>query len=1097
VLHWAQLFGCVALEVARLEKENGQIIELRDSRLMCYHSHLKAGAGSVPCSATKQTKARNAAGLFRFSAMLECAPSCGRAGIRRPITRTGHTGYPFSFPIRETIMESLHALPLLCATALSLAVGAVQAADENLFLDKVQPPQEQSVGHGRSALWALPDVATQYQPAQPVPAIREALQAQQEGRFLDALIRLEEAARSGQGGEDAQAEIGLLRASFLLQGHQPAQALEILIPLFARSHHAAAAHALAAMAHLQQGAGRQALEAAQQARKAGDGLMPHLALSYVLQGEGHLAEARDTMHGFNDREPQQAVALAREAELALTLDRPAAARELIDRARRLDAAHPYVVAVSGLVHLIDGEAEKARAAFEVALKRDPQDAKALFGLGLAEIKLGHFAEGQKKLQAAHEADPTSALIITYLARAQLQAGQTDDAREHLLDAQEADPRDPVPWLYQAQAELQANQPQQAQQSLREAQARAAHRKVYRGDNLLREDEQQFEANLAEAQRRLGQEKLAFHTLADPVGEKSAATLRNQADLLQGQRFGESARRSLLLQSLFNDRPGNLPAELDIYGDGAGQTGATTPQHGAVSELNAQHVSYGNYDELFGQRTVLAADAISGSRNTSGEQVRFGYGSDTLGVGLALRQFKSDGFAPYQNLDNGIGQAIVQWQPLQSTQVFASYQTFNSKHGEAYQPADPVWQGVYHQYADDSSITRLGLRHSLDENSELRGLLSRQLTRQTDNWQWMSDFVPPALGGTGPPTPGVSFGTNYNHSEAHSIELQYRRNGTGQAWQLGMSAVRSPLFIPSLWGPLPETNIAQKVYVDWQQALGPYWQLQAGLAWGKNDKFYSIPWATVSSDTHLQSWLPRLGLVYSPDDAMHVRLAAWKHLNDASVGDASLAPATVAGVVVQRPGDHYKAVRGLTLGGDKRLGAAWLLEGQAQRRWAGDPVILASLQQRLFEKRIDESRLAMHWQPGLLQVTLAYDDEHLYFDYPNVLPPDSVREQHLRAQQLELQWQASPQWTAKLGWSHNLLAATQASSDIFGNPIRLDVRDSFNTTDASLNWQFRRVGSLDIGVRNAGNRGSRYTEIDPLLPRFSNGRMAYVSAKLAW
>ena len=56
MLRCAQLFACVALEVARLEKENGQIIEFRDSRLMCYHSHLKAGAGSVPCSATNQNK---------------------------------------------------------------------------------------------------------------------------------------------------------------------------------------------------------------------------------------------------------------------------------------------------------------------------------------------------------------------------------------------------------------------------------------------------------------------------------------------------------------------------------------------------------------------------------------------------------------------------------------------------------------------------------------------------------------------------------------------------------------------------------------------------------------------------------------------------------------------------------------------------------------------------------------------------------------------------------------------------------------------------------------------------------------------------------
>ncbi len=44
-------------------------------------------------------------------------------------------------------------------------------------------------------------------------------------------------------------------------------------------------------------------------------------------------------------------------------------------------------------------------------------------------------------------------------------------------------------------------------------------------------------------------------------------------------------------------------------------------------------------------------------------------------------------------------------------------------------------GQYHQIEDNSSLTRLGLRYSLGDNSELRGLVSRQQTDQTDNWEW--------------------------------------------------------------------------------------------------------------------------------------------------------------------------------------------------------------------------------------------------------------------------------------------------------------------------------------------------------------------------
>lgn len=921
--------------------------------------------------------------------------------------------------------------------------------------------------------------------------MQAALQAQQEGRFLDALIQLDEAGKDGrpggQPGTDARAEIDLLRASFLLQGYQSPQALEIFSPLRANARYATAANALATMAYLQQGQLQQALDAAKQARDSNGGALPHLARSYALQGAGHLAEARETMHGFNAGKSPSAIALAREAELALTLGQVRAARTLLTQAQAVDARHPYVVAVSGLTHLIEGDAQQAKAEFATALQRDPKDARALFGLGLAEVKLGDFHSGQTKLQAANEADPGNALILTYLGRLQQQLGQTGAAKESWRGAQQADPKDPTPWLYQAQAELQANRPLDARESLRQAQARTAYRSVYRGEDLLREDEGLLQANLAEIQRRLGMESLAFHTLSDPLGEKPAASLRNQADVLQGQRFGESARRSLLLQSLFNDRPGNLPSLLDIYGDGAGQTGASVPQHGAVSSLSAQRASFNDYDALFNRRAALEADVTTGSRNTAGEQIRLGVGGDTLGLSLAGQQFKTDGFAPFDNLDNRVALGVVQWQPNPSTQAFVSYQTFKSRHGEIHCPADPLNCGVYHQLEDNSGVTRLGLRYSLGDHSELRGLISRQQTNQTDHWQWMSDFLPPPYNSI--PEQDATYGISHNSSAARSVELQYRHSGADYAAQWGVSSVRSPLDVQT-WGSSTLTNVAQQVYVNWQQALNPYWQLQTGLAWGRNDKLWN------HRNTYLRRWLPKLGLIYTPDRATHLRLAAWKHLDDAAVGNASLAPATLAGIVLRRPGDTHRLVRGVALDADKQLAAAWLLEGRAQRRWTDEPYYSGPAGQKTIPRQVDESRLALHWFSGSLNVTLTYDDEQLRND-PRALSPDSVLKQHLRSPQLSLRWLAGAQWTANLTWSHNLLDATQQSSDSDFNPILLDVRQRFDQADASLNWQFNRAGSLDIGVRNAGGNSSQYTEIDPLVPRFSKGRLTYARLKMAW
>ncbi len=964
--------------------------------------------------------------------------------------------------------------------------GAAQAADEDIFLGQPRASLEQTMGQGQTALWTLPLVATQYQPLQPTPAMQQALQAQNENRFLDALILLDDASKSGLAGADTLAEISLLRASFLLQGNQIQQALEVFASLLAQTKYAADAYALTAMAYLQQGQMQQALEAAQHAHDAAGGVLQHLTLSYALQGMGRLAEASVVIHDFNAQTPQ-AITLAREAELALTLDQIPPAKSLVSRAEAMDAAHPYVVAVSGLAHLIDGQSAEAKAAFEKALKRDPKDAKALLGLGLAEIKLGNFQAGQKKLQAADEVEPGNALILTYLGRAQQQAGQTAEAMASWRSAQRADPKDPTPWLYQAQAELQANRLAEARENLRQAQARAAYRSVYRGANLLREDEQLLQANLAEIQRRSGLESLAFHTLSDPVGEINSAALRNQADLLQGRRFGESERRSLLLQSLFGERPGNLPAELDIYGDGAGQTGATAPQHGAVSGLSAQQASYNNYDSLFTQRITLEADAITGNQNTNGEQIRLGVGNGTLGLGIALRQYKTDGNVPFTSLDNQIAQGVVQWQPSKSTQAFVSHQAYNSKHGETLYPADayPCCAGFNAMIEDSSRVTRLGMRHTLTDYSELRGLWSHQQTDQLLNAQDFS--VPPLVW------------ANSGSSYATSAELQYRRSGADHATQWGGQQSNARTTFQSITFGNTQTDntlTEQRLYAARQQTLSPCWQLDAELEWGKMENHDN---SGAGNSTFLKRWLPKLGVVYAPDATTHVRLAAWEGMSFSGVGNATLAPVSLAGILLTRTSDNNSAngklVHAVALAADRQLSSAWLLDGNIQQRRIDLPYISNSAQ-LMFNFQVDESKLALHWQPQRIpmSVSLAYDYEQVKNDpFNQVL--DSVQDQSMRSQQLTMSWFASAQWTVNLKLSHNQVAGMLQIN--YNTPPPLPFQDSFNQVDANLSWQINRSGLLTAGVRNATDKSSRYMDTDRYNPRFSNGRLVYAKLKLAW
>jgi hypothetical protein len=383
--------------------------------------------------------------------------------------------------------------------------------------------------------------------------------------------------------------------------------------------------------------------------------------------------------------------------------------------------------------------------------------------------------------------------------------------------------------------------------------------------------------------------------------------------------------------------------------------------------------------------------------------------------------------------------------------------------------------------DNSQVTRLGLRHTLtnDGSSELWGLWSHQQTDQAVNYYDLS--VPPNL-----------LYPIYGSSSTHSEELQYRRSGATYATQWGVQQSREQL---NYWYPptpytFGYTQKGQQLYAAWQQTLNPNWQLDVGLGWGKIDNS--------GNSTSLQHWLPKLGVVYTPDSATHLRLAAWQGMGGFAVGDATLAPVTLAGVLLTRPDDNGKLVTAVSLGGDRQLSSAWLLDAQIQRRKTGAPVITAG-PQYLIEQHVDESRLAMHWQPqgNSYIVSLAYDYERIQND-PTFLALDSVDQQNLRSQQLGMRWMASAQCTLNLAWSHNQVAVTQKLYDVSYNFIGDSHQDSFNQADADLSWKFDKSrGLLIAGVRNATDTRFQYSEIDPLNPRFSKGRLMYAKLKMAW
>jgi tetratricopeptide (TPR) repeat protein len=256
--------------------------------------------------------------------------------------------------------------PTVAAVVACLLTAPAYAADELDLLGQPLVRSEQTIRSGQQVLWTLPFETTRYVPEQPTPTMRNAMEAQQAGRYLEAIAILEEAK-----GESSLPDTQLLRAGFYLQGDQARFAQEILTGLLQQSPQSAEAHALMAMALLQQGQLDAALDSVQRAQSLGNRPLATQISTYVLQARGRLQQASDVMAAHNAKSPADALGLAREAELALNLGDNTRAASRAAEAHKLAPKSPYVMAVIGLVWLIEDKPADAQRAFEIALKGDP------------------------------------------------------------------------------------------------------------------------------------------------------------------------------------------------------------------------------------------------------------------------------------------------------------------------------------------------------------------------------------------------------------------------------------------------------------------------------------------------------------------------------------------------------------------------------------------------------------------------------------------------------------------------------------------------------------------------------------------------------
>ncbi len=865
------------------------------------------------------------------------------------------------------------------------------------------------------------------------------------------------------------------RANLLLRIGLAAEADAALQDALAKSPDHPQALALASVIASIQGRKDDALELATRATRIDPASSAAwLALSYTQQTRGDLDNALASVRQAQLAEARNGTGWVREAELHLALGQLKAARAAADHALTLQPDSSIAHGTRALVALLQKDWNAARSGFERATQLNPIDANARFGLSLAHIQHGDLQKAQDELQAAVERAPNNGLFHTYLGRVFLASGDVEKARNEFELVKKIDPNNPSVWLFSGQMHLQANRPSSALEDIRASIQRNDGRKVYRGRDLLADDQTLNQIDLSIALQALGFSDLALHAAQDAAesGATNSAAYRNLADVYAQITRGTQARRSLALQSLFDAPLGQLPMSLDVVQGVGGST--PPPNHNLPSVQESRQSGLNEYSALFAPSGwQLAVDGNTASYDTWGEQVRLG-GSDKsrLGFGFSRISQRSDGLDG-KRLDNDAWQGILQARLSAETSAFMEYRHAVSLRDETLFPYRLV--GEIPLAADDMvNVARLGLNWRFGGNANLKLLLSRQWRDQNIDY---TNFGISALASGTADMPELQFQWNSDRFNLTLGASRFAEQGKIAYSYYPPGVVDSiDLSTPLLYG-----------YGTWH--LDKTLSVTLGIS--------HLDFSQDSDSIVFTRTMPKFGLNWHPMSGSHFRFASLEAAALPKTGGAGLEPIEVAGVR-QWFGDEIGSVhRIVSANWEQTLTPSLDLILEASRNRLLIPGVDPNVGGTLLDPQSErQAKAGLYWRPspsllagweGGLRLTYEYLDQ----DRPNV-----AQDNNGVSRQIARHWTLGGQISGPRSMGVDIVLTRVGSRQTFfvadGPPTFSSFREHFWMTDAALTWKLDKGRKqFSVGVRNIADQDvGHYQEVDTLLPRFAQNRFVY-------
>ncbi|MCB9235546.1 MAG: tetratricopeptide repeat protein [Bacteroidia bacterium] len=120
------------------------------------------------------------------------------------------------------------------------------------------------------------------------------------------------------------------------------------------------------------------------------------------------------------------------------------ALDILGRCLALSPEEPAIRGMMGVMHLRNGDFEKAAEAFEKVLELDPEDGGTVCNLAVCMAKLGRHAEEEALLLHGLELEPENTYLFINLGVLYSDTGRYDQAEEFYLRALALDPNDASP-----------------------------------------------------------------------------------------------------------------------------------------------------------------------------------------------------------------------------------------------------------------------------------------------------------------------------------------------------------------------------------------------------------------------------------------------------------------------------------------------------------------------------------------------------------------------------------------------------------------------------------------------------------------------------